>query len=451
VARGRIIVGVDIGSTKITTVVGEVDPARGLVLRGIKVEKTSAITRGMVTDINQASIDIDTSYSGAIYSSGLNADEVFVGITGRDLLGVNCHAELPVSHPEGEVEAPDVEKLLEMAQPRNIPAGRMLVHTLVRQYYLDNRRINRSPIGMIGRDLAVDTHVVTGSESQIKNLERALERVQLRVRGFAHTLVAAGEVVLTDEERQSGAILIDFGGGTTSVGIFLNGSLNYSACIPIGSQNYDQDLKQGLGLSYEEAQRLKKSYGKAWIEQDADELDDFVDVKFYGRREYDKVKRRRIFEIMQPRTDELMELILTAIDESGIGDRVAGGTVICGGGSQLRQLRRYLQKHLGKQVRMGVPVGVRHVLDEYRTPVYAPALGLLCYGEKYEENLPRGDGGSFVGEVIKAAGDIFKGLFKGAEKDPEVEAAKKRWRERQSAKTSNGHAGEIDPKDDGGS
>ncbi len=410
VARGRIIVGVDIGTTKISTVVGEIDPSRGLVLRGIKVEKSSAISRGMVTDINQAAQDIDTSYSGAVYSSGLNSDEVFVGITGRDLLGENCRAELEIKDPEGEIHQADVEDILERAQPRKLAAGRMIVHTLVRQFYLDGRRINRSPLGMIGRHLAVDTHVVTGSESQIKNLERAVDRVSLKVRGYVHSLVAAGEAVLTEEEKGSGCILIDFGGGTTNVGLFYNGSLNYSVCIPIGSQNYDQDLKQGLGLSYEEAQRLKKSYGKAWLEQDAEELDDFVDVKFYGRREYDKIKRRRIFDIMQPRTDEMMELILQAIAESGMAERVAGGVVIVGGGCQLRQLKRYLQKHLGRQVRLGVPVGIGHVLDEYRTPVFAPVLGLLVYGSKYEDNLPR-DGGSFVGDVFKAAGDIFQGLW----------------------------------------
>jgi cell division protein FtsA len=420
-AQRRTIVGIDIGSTKIATVVGEHDPARGLVLRGINVVPSEALNRGVVRDLNQAAEDIDTSYSGAMYSSGLNTDQVFVGMTGRDLESVNCYARLAVESPEGEVEQEDVERLLEMALPERLAADRQVVHSMVRQYFLDGLKINRSPAGMIGRSLEVETHVVTGSESQIANIERALSRCELKVRSYVYTLVAAGEAALTAEEKAAGCILIDFGGGTTNVGIFLNGSLTYSACIPVGGQNFDHDLKQGLQVSFEEAQRIKKSYGRAWLDGDGDELDEFVDVKYYGKREFEKVKRRRVYEIMQPRTEEIIEQIGDVILDSGLYERLAGGIVMVGGGSQLRNLRQVLERQFQRKVRLGVPLPlIGHVLDDYRTPAFAPTLGLLLYGMNYSEP-QRNAEGSFLGDVMTATGDIFSSFLKvfgrGGEKE----------------------------------
>src|SRR5690606_11973188 len=166
-------------------------------------------------------------------------------------------------------------------------------------------------------------------------------------------------------------------------GIYNGGTLSYSHCIGIGGNNYDNDLKHGLGISFDEALRIKKSYGRAWVDEDSDELEDFIDVKFFGRPDYDKVKRRKLYEILQPRTDELVEQITTALRESGQLERISGGVVMVGGGCLLRDLRKYLQKHLQRQVRVGIPTGIANLLDEYRSPSYAATLGLLLYGTRY--------------------------------------------------------------------
>jgi cell division protein FtsA len=409
-ANSRIVLGVDIGSTKVATVAGEVHSTRGLILRGLCSVPSDAIARGVVRDLNQAAKDIDESFSGAMYSSGLTANEVFVGITGRDIYSRNCRATLDITHPEGEITASDVDRVIELALPKLLPEGQQIVHTMVREFALDGIRTSRSPVGMIGRRLDVEAHVVIGSSNQIANLERAISRVDLKVKSYVHLLIAAGEAVLSAEDRNAGCILIDVGGGTTNVGVFLGGTLSYSRCIPVGGQNYDHDLKQGLGVSFEEAQRIKRSYGKAWIEPENEELEDFVDVKFYGHKEYDKIKRRRIYEIMQPRTEELLEQIIEALNESGQIARVAGGVILVGGGSLLRQLRRYLQRHLQRQVRMGLPTGIGHLLDEYRTPAFAPTLGLLLYGAKYGEE-SRSQESSLLSEVLSALADIFRGIL----------------------------------------
>jgi len=361
-ANSRIILGIDIGSTKIATVVGETHTTRGLVLRGLRVVPTEAITRGTVRDLNQAAKDIDDCYSGVMYSSGLATDQAYVGITGKDLTSINRSSAIEITHPEGEVEAEDVDLVISHSLPQQMKPGQQIVHSMVREFTLDGIRTNRSPVGMIGQRLGVETHVVIGSTSQIANLERSLSRVDLQVRSYVFNLIGAGEAVLSAEDRNAGCVLIDFGGGTTNVGVFHGGTLCFSRCIAVGGQNYDHDLKHGLGVSFDEAQRLKKSYGKAWIDPDNEELEDFIDIKFYGRREYDKIKRRRIFEIMQPRTEEILEHIIDALNDSGELARIAGGVIIVGGASQLRQLRRYLQKYLQRPVRVGLPkIGRAHV------------------------------------------------------------------------------------------
>jgi cell division protein FtsA len=413
-AASRIILGIDIGSTKIATVAGEIHPSRGLILRGLRSLPTEAISRGTVRDLNQAAHDIDLSYSGAVYSSGLATEQVYVGITGRELTSINSSATLDIEHPEGEVTGEDVELVIERSLPRNLAEGQQIVHSMVREYVLDGIRTSRSPVGMIGRKLAVETHVVLGASSQIANLERAVSRLDLEVVSYVFNLIAAGEAVLSAEDRNAGCVLIDLGGGTTNVGIFFGGSLCYSKCIPIGGQNYDHDLKHGLGVSFDEAQRVKKSYGKAWIDPDSEELEDFIDIKFYGRREYDKIKRRRVYEIMQPRTEELLECTIDALNESGQLPRIAGGVILVGGACQLRQLRRYLQRHLQRQVRIGLPTGIGHLLDEYRSPAYAATLGLLLYGATHELTAKHTEP-SFLSEVAQAFKDILLRFVPGRE------------------------------------
>jgi cell division protein FtsA len=410
-APNRIILGIDIGSTKIASAVGEVLSSRGLVLRALNTVPTQAISRGNVSDLNQACADIDTSYSGAMYSSGLNVRRAFVGITGRDFSSLNTHATVDIEGSEPEVKPEHVEEVKARAMPRGLPADQQIIHSLVRGYKLDGIRVIRSPLGMIGRRLEIEAHVVVGNASQVANLTRALDRVELEVESYVYSLIAAGEAVLSPEDRAAGCVLIDFGGGTTNIGIFHGGTLAYSACLPVGGQNYDHDLKAGLSVSFEEAQRIKKSYGRAWVEPETDDLDEFVDVKYFGRKEYDKVKRRRIYEIMQPRTEEVVEWISRSLRESELMERIAGGVVIVGGGSQLRELRKYLQRILGRQVRAGTPAGIGNLLDEYRGPAYAATLGLLVYGAKYE--LPASpQEGSFFDEVLSAFGDIIGSFLK---------------------------------------
>jgi cell division protein FtsA len=409
-ADKKTILGIDIGSTKITAVVGELDVSRGAILRSLNVRPTEAVDRGVIRDLNTATADIDSAYSGAMYASGLSVDRVYVGITGPKLRSVSNRAVLDITNKDGEVTQEDIDNVSEQAQRVSLDPGEQTVHYLVREFTLDGLRTSTWPLGMIGTRLEADAHVVVGSGNQVQNTDKALERVGLKVQSYVYSLIAAAEAVLSDEDRNGGCVLIDFGGRTTDVGVFHAGSLAFSRCIPIGSGNYDQDLKQGLGVKLDEALRIKKSYGKAWLDVDMEELDELVAVKYHGHREYDRIKRRRIFEVMQPRTDELLEQIARALNDSGLMSRITGGIVITGGGSQLRQLKMFLQKHLHRQVRLGIPTGIANLLDEHRTPTYAAPLGLLLYGARYDKSAPEA-APNIVMEVLEAVGEILSGAF----------------------------------------
>jgi cell division protein FtsA len=412
-ADSKTILGIDIGSTKITAAVGELEPARGLIWRGLNVRPTEAIDRGIIRDLNQATADLDAAYSGAMYTSGLAVDRVYVGITGSRLRSVTSRAMLDVPNLEGEVKYEDIANVSEQAQRVILEPGEQIVHYHIREFNLDGLHTSSWPVGMIGHKLEAEAHVVVGNSSQMMNIAKAVQKLGLKVQSYVYSLLAAAEAVLSEEDRTGGCVLIDFGGRTTNVGVFHGGALSFSRCIAIGGSNYDHDLKQGLGVDLMEAQRIKKSYGKAWMDVDMEELDDLVAVKYYGRREFDRIKRRRIYEIMQPRTEELLEQIIDALNDSGLMPRITGGIIITGGGSLLRQLKMFLQKSLHRQVRLGVPTGIAHLLDEYRTPVYAGPLGLLLYGAKYDRGpAPQEAGDSFLGEMVEALGDIFSGLIR---------------------------------------
>jgi cell division protein FtsA len=406
----RKILGLDIGSTKITAVAGEIDSSRGAILRSLHVRPTDAIDRGVIRDLNAAAADIDTAFSGAVYSSGISGESVYVGITGNQLRSVSNRAVLDISNKDGEIMQEDIDQVSEQAQRVSLGPGEQTVHYLVREFALDGLRTSSWPLGMIGSRLEADALVVVGNSKQVQNIDKALHRVGLEVQSYVYSLIAAAEAVLSDEDRNGGCILIDFGGRTTNVGVFYSGALAFSRCIPIGSGNFDQDLKQGLGVDIDEAQRIKKTYGKAWLDVDLEELDELVPVKYYGRREFDRVKRRRVFEVMQPRMEELVEQVILAIQQSGMATRISGGAIITGGGSQLRQLKPFLQKHLHRPVRLGIPTGIANLLDEHRSPAYASPLGLLLYGARYDKSAQLGRE-NFGSEIVEALSDVLSGLF----------------------------------------
>jgi len=232
---------------------------------------------------------------------------------------------------------------------------------------------------MFGERLAVRVQDIIGPEWLLNNYKKALDRLGLKVVSLIPSILCAGEAVLTTEEKNTGCILLDLGYGTTDVAIYRDGSAAYTDTIPVGVGNFESDFMQGLGVSLEEAQRIRRSFFKAWTSSNQPDADDVIDVKFYGHSEFAKIKRQKVVEIALPRLEEWSALIRRSLRDSGMLESVPGGVVLTGGGAFIREIVGFFRHHLGKPVRIGIPRGYSHLFEEFRAPQYASALGITSF------------------------------------------------------------------------
>jgi len=259
---------------------------------------------------------------------------------------------------------------------------------------------------MFGERLAVKVQDIIGPEWLLHNYGKALTRVGLSVESLIPSVLAAGEAVLTGEEMNTGCLLIDLGHGTTDLALYRDGSAIYTNTIPVGMANFDADLMQGLGVSLTEAQRIRRSFLKAWVSPEQADAHDVIDIKFYGHNEYSKVKKQKVITIALPRLEEWAQLIKRSLRESGLLETIAGGVVLTGGGCYLREVTGFFQHHLNKPVRIGMPRGYSHLFEEFRAPQYASALGITSFaGKEKPERSPAGGG------VLESVAEAFLGFL----------------------------------------
>jgi cell division protein FtsA len=386
--RGNVVTGIDIGSSKIAAVIAEASEGRGVLVRGVGASPSTGVSKGVIRDINATATEVDKAFSSAVYSSGISPEDVFVNISGSALESFSGRASKKIENAECEVTEADVKDVLTLARPASMRNGYQVIHTITRDFILDGVERIKDPVGMSGARLEVVNHTVTGPMPQVQNIKKVIEKLDLRVAGVVHSIVADGEALLSDEEKTSGAIVIDLGAGTTDIGVFLDGSIAFSKTLSLGLCHVDLDLKQGLGVGLDEASRVKRSYGKAWVAPTREDLDEFIDIKRFGRREFEKIQKREVCEIIMPRIEEIAEHIYLALAESGLVDKVGGGIVLTGGGALMRELPSYLSAYLKRDVRVGVSEKLTHLMDEYRTPIYSTVLGLVSYGSQQQIERP---------------------------------------------------------------
>ena len=413
----RTIAGIDLGSSKVTSVIAEVTPDE-ISIRGINSAPTTSIVKGVIRDLNQCAAEIDASFSGAVYASGIHIDQVHLGVTSKDLLSVPLTGEISLGSDESEITPEHIERLLEGINPPQRDGNYMRLQRIIQEFEVNETRGVRNPLGMFGGRLAVRVQDVIGPEWLLSNYRKALERVGLQLKSLVPSVLAAGEAVLTSEERQTGCILLDLGHGTTEIALYRDGAGIFTSTISIGIANFDNDLMQGLGVSLTEAQRVRRSFMKAWLSAAQADADDIIDIKFYGHNEYAKVKKQKVVEIAMPRLEEWALLVKRELNACGLMASVPGGIVLCGGGCHMREVTGFFQHHLGRPVRIGMPRGYSHLFEEFRTPSYASALGIVTFAahEEYEQRYTE-PGPSFLEHVA----DYFVNLLSrfGGKKDEE--------------------------------
>lgn len=377
--KSELIVGLDVGTTKICAVVGEATPG-GVDVVGIGTCPSSGLRKGVVVNIEQTVQCIKKALEEAELMAGCEIRSVYAGIAGSHIKGFNSHGVIAVKG--GEVGPKDMERALDAAKAVAIPLDREVIHILPQEFIVDEQNGIADPIGMSGVRLEVKVHIVTGAVSSAQNIIRSCHRAGLDVADIVLESLASAEAVLTPEEREIGVALVDLGGGTTDVAIFSNDSIKYTSVLALGGSNMTNDIAFGLRTPMMAAEKIKIKYGCALA--DIVQKDEIIEVPSVGGRDPRRVSRRVLAEICEPRVEEILALVEQDLAQSGCKNLVGAGIVLTGGTALLDGIAELGEQIFNLPTRVGYPRGVGGLKDVVMSPMYSTAVGLLMYGARKE-------------------------------------------------------------------
>lgn len=378
----RTVVGIDIGTTKICTLVGEVDAQGDLRIVGVGVVPSRGLRKGVVVDLNEATAAISASVKKAERLSGYDIAGAYVSVAGEHISAINSRGLAAVARGERGVAHEDIERSLEAAQAIAIPHDREVIHVIPRGYTLDGQDGVRDPLGMQGYRLEVEAHIVTGASATMNNLKRCVQSAGVVIDGLVLEPLASGEAVLTQTEKDMGVVLADIGGGTTGVAIFIEGSVWHTVVIPTGGEHLTNDIAVGLRTPPGTAEELKIRYGRAMPNGFLN--DEPIEVSTFGDATRRSVTREMLTGIIQARMEEVFTLIRQEIKRSGYDGLLPAGLVLCGGVAELAGVKELGQEILDLPVRVGTPQNLQGLVDTLESPTYATGVGLLMWGVKHQ-------------------------------------------------------------------
>lgn len=377
--KDSIVVGLDIGTTKICALVGELADDGSIDIRGIGTSPSYGLRKGVVVNIESTVTSIKRAVLEAQTMANHQISAVYAGIAGGHIRGINSHGIVAVR--DHEVSQDDIERVIDAAKAVAIPIDREVIHVLPQDYVIDDQDGIKEPLGMSGVRLECKVHIVTGAVTSAQNIVKCAQRCDINVSDIVLEQLASSYAVLSEDEKELGVALIDIGGGTTDIAIFLNGSLHHTSVIAIGGQHFTNDIAIGLRTPQESAEIIKKRYGTASIQSDYS--DEVFEVPSIGNRPDRMLKRKILAEILEPRVRETFEMIAHEIHRARLTELLTSGIVITGGSSLLPGMVEIAEEVLGLPVRLGIPRGVGGLMDVVKSPIYATAVGLVLYGAKY--------------------------------------------------------------------
>lgn len=385
-STSEIVVGLDVGSTKVSAVVGEVDQD-GITILGVGNVPCRGLRKGVVSNIEWTVRSIREAIDAAQTMAGVEIGSVYLGVGGSH---VKSQASDGVAAIAGrEVTRADLERVLEGARAIPVDADRMILHALAREYVVDNQDGVRDPVGMSGVRLQARVNLVTAATSCVQNAERCVERCDLEVAEIALAALASANAVLSEDEKEIGVAVVDMGGGTTDLIQYIDGGLGHVSVIPAGGNNVTNDVAAGLRTPMAEAERLKRNYGCALGRMVSD--DEEIEVPGVGGHAPRKVARRVMSDIIEPRVEEIFSEVRRRLEETGLVEQLSSGVVLTGGAVLMEGMVEAAEEILGMPVRLGFPVGVKGIVQLVQGPQYAAGVGLVRYGaERLSEVEARG-------------------------------------------------------------
>ncbi len=381
----RTIVGIDVGTTKVCTIVAQASDTGKLNILGVGLTPSKGIDKGVVVNIDDAMSAISASVEKAERLSGYRIGTAFVGVSGRHISSLNSRGVVAVQRPDHEITRNDVARAVESAQAVAIPTQREIIHVIPRAYVVDGHEGIRDPIGMSGFRLEVETHIVTGEVMAIQNLIRSVQKTGVEIDDLILQPLASGEACLTADDKDRGVMLVDIGGGTTDIAIFVQGGVWHTSVISVGGNHFTNDITYVLHTPHNTAEYLKIRYGSAIAGDPPAEADsdDQIEIDTLTVGEKQKISRHLLNDIIQARAEQVVELIYNEIKRSGYEGMLPAGIVLTGGAAQLSRFDELMRDMLGMPVRIGVPTDLSGLNDSLDSPSYATGVGLLRWGARH--------------------------------------------------------------------
>lgn len=378
------IVGLDIGTNKVAAIVAEVNTEGALEIIGIGTHHSRGLKKGVVVNIDSTVQSIQRAVEEAELMAGCSIESVYAGIAGSHIRSLNSHGIVAVR--DREVQAQDVERVIDAAQAMAIPADQKILHVLPQEYVIDAQEGVKEPLGMSGVRLEAKVHMVTCAVNAAQNIEKCIERCGLEVNDIILEQLASSYSILSEDERELGVCLVDIGGGTTDIAVFTGGAIRHTAVIPIAGDQVTNDIAMALRTPTKNAEEIKIKYACALTQ--LAKADEIIKVPGVGDKPARELSRQSLAEVVEPRYDELFTLIQAELRRSGFEDLVAAGIVITGGAAKMEGVIDLAEEIFHMPVSLGAPRNVAGLKDIVRNPIYATGVGLLQYGLEREKEMP---------------------------------------------------------------
>ena len=386
----ELVVGVDIGTTKIAAIVGRKNEFGKIEILGIGKSESLGVNRGVVVNIEQTVGSIKAAVAMAADKANVDIGEVIVGIAGQHIKSMQHRGMIIRQSLEDEINQKDIDNLIDNMHRLVMSPGEEIIHVIPQEYIIDNESGIKNPIGHAGIRLEGNFHIITGQISAVKNIFKCINRASLETVDLHLEPLASADAVLSDEEKEAGVVLVDIGGGTTDVAIFYDGIIRHTAVIPFGGNIITEDIKEGCGIIKTQAEQLKMRFGSALSQENQE--NEIISIPGLRGRPHKEISVKFLAQIIQARMEEILEFVLFEIKSSGFERKLAAGIVVTGGGALLKHLPQLVMLTTGMDCRIGTPN--EHLAtndDELKNPLYATGVGLVMKGiEKYERDSKRG-------------------------------------------------------------
>jgi cell division protein FtsA len=386
----ELVVGVDIGTTKIAAIVGRKNEFGKIEILGVGKSESLGVNRGVVVNIEQTVASIKAAVSIAADKANVDIGEVIVGIAGQHIKSMQHRGMIIRQSLDDEINQKDIDNLIDNMHRLVMSPGEEIIHVIPQEYIIDNESGIKNPIGHSGIRLEGNFHIITGQISAVKNIFKCITRAGLETVDLHLEPLASADAVLSDEEKEAGVVLVDIGGGTTDVAIFYDGIIRHTAVIPFGGNIITEDIKEGCGIIKTQAEQLKMRFGSALSQENQE--NEIISIPGLRGRPHKEISVKFLAQIIQARMEEILEFVLFEIKSSGFERKLAAGIVVTGGGALLKHLPQLVMLTTGMDCRIGTPN--EHLAgadDELKNPLYATGVGLVMKGiEKYERDSKRG-------------------------------------------------------------